>query len=167
MKKLLLAISLLGLVFAESNITAFWGWGWGNNNAPADYPVCCQPQMVTKGCRTRCCRPRLIGRARWSCCRTLNCCRPKRVCCPRYKCCTPKPVCCEPEVPVCEPRGCVTTPRTRCVEDYSNVPTYSNGPVGSTTCMEDPAGASTYPTSYGYPTMHSGYQTEVVGEELA
>lgn len=164
MKKVLLALSLIGLVFAESNINAFWG-GWGRNNTPADYPSCCLPQTVTSGCRTRCCRGSLVGRPRWSCCRTLRCCKAKNVCCPRYKCCKPKPSCCPAQVPVCEQRGCVTTPNTVCYEDPAGV-AYNNGQVSTcggqgTVCTEDPAFQGNYPTSYGQPT-YTQYAEDVV-----
>lgn len=153
MKKVLLVLSLLGLVFAESNTNTFWG----SYNTPSDYPSCCVPQTVTNGCRTRCCRGSLIGRPRWSCCRTLRCCRPKNVCCPRYKCCKPKRSCCPAEVPVCETRGCVTTPRTTCYEDPAGISTYNEG---TTTCTEDYSSVPSYPTSYGQPTVN--YSGEMI-----
>ena len=161
MKKVLLLLSLLGLVFVQSDINAlFWG---GNNNTPSDYPSCCTPRTETIGCRTRCCRGSLVGRPRWSCCRTLRCCKPKKVCCPRYKCCKPKPACCPAEVPYCETNSCVTTPRTTCVEDWSSMSTETASYSGSnTTCTEDYSGAASYPTSYGQPFEHRYQQEELV-----
>jgi len=165
MKKVLLVLALLGLVFAESNTNTIFGI-WGSYNTPSDYPTCCTPQTVTSGCRTRCCRTPLIGRGRWSCCRTVNCCKPKKVCCPRYKCCKPRRGCCPAQVPTCETNSCVSVaPTTTCTEDWSSVQGYS-APATScgngTTCVEDYSSVANYSTSYGEPVEQSYQQQEVV-----
>lgn len=144
MKKLLLALSLLALVLTESNTNAIFGMGRYADTSAKDYPDCCVPKRSKKGCRDICCRGSLIGRPRWSCCRTLRCCVSKNVCCPRYKCCPRKRRCCPQEVPVCETTGCVTTP-TSCNEDYTGTP-YGNG-----TTSYSGEYANSYPTSYGQP----------------
>lgn len=168
MKKILLAISLLGLVLAESNINAFWE---RRSDVPTDYSNCCIPKEVVttkNGCtKRRCCRNLFKG-PRWKCCRTLRCCKPKKACCPRYKSCPPKPSCCPVEVPVCETTGCVTTPRTTCYEDPTDIARY--GAEGTTTCVEEgypgsySRSSGNYATSYGEPTMH--YQDQIYSGEI-